>query len=91
MNKRIFDDFPTVDCNQCEIYYLNQCDGVVEGQERPCTAFKATRHVLIPQEIARLRTRLKWLYVGLGVMGVFQVILTISILILYLNIFGGLK
>lgn len=50
-----------VDCNQCENYYINRCDGVPKGKKRSCTAFKASRSVVIPEEIKRLKTRLKWL------------------------------
>lgn len=56
--KKIFDDFPTVDCNECEHWYDNRCDGVPVGSEKPCTAFKAVRRVNIPSEIERLRKAL---------------------------------
>lgn len=74
--KKIFEDFPTVDCNECESYYLNQCDGVVRGSERLCTAFIATRRVNIPQQIKWLKTRLKWLVVALSVAATWLLILT---------------
>lgn len=78
--KRIFDEWEEVDCNNCESYWINQCNGVGEAQERPCTAFKATRSVVIPQQIKWLKTRLKWLYVALGLMGI--VVIGLSIIIL---------
>ena len=63
-NKKVFDDFPTVDCNDCEQYYLNTCDGVSEAQNRPCTAFKPVRGMNMPKEIKSLRTQIFWLGVG---------------------------
>lgn len=60
-NKRIFEDFPEVDCNQCEPYWNNQCDGTLVGSEKRCKAFKATRKVDIPFEIKSLESALKWL------------------------------
>ncbi len=60
-NKKIFDDFPTVDCNECESWWLNQCDGVREGSQKPCTAFKVVRRVNIPSEIESLRKAVKYL------------------------------
>ena len=63
-NKKIFDDFPTVDCNECERYWLNQCDGVKpssEAQKVPCNSFLATRKVVIPQQIKRLQKSVFWL------------------------------
>lgn len=66
MCKSKFDDWSDVkDCNDCEHYWNKLCDGVPEGSERPCTAFKATRRVDIPLEIKSLRKRLNWLYVSL--------------------------
>ena len=52
--KRVFDDFPTVDCNECEHYWTNSCDGVPKGANRSCNSFKATRSVVIPKKIERL-------------------------------------
>lgn len=77
---KIFDDFPTVDCNECELYYLNQCDGVHKAQKRSCTTFKATRGIDIPKEIKWLKTRLKRLVGALIGLGVFQVIIILFIL-----------
>lgn len=55
--RKIFEDFPTVECNDCEHFWLNQCDGSNE-QERVCNAFLATRRVTLPEDVKRLRTRL---------------------------------
>ena len=60
-NKKIFDDFPKVDCNECEHYYTNACDGVSKGSERPCKTFLATRSVNIPAKIKSLEKAVKWL------------------------------
>ena len=64
-DKKIFEDFPEVECNQCEPYWTNQCDGASKGSERVCTGFKPVRSVKIPEEIKSLRERLKWLNVAL--------------------------
>jgi hypothetical protein len=74
-NKKIFDDFPTVDCNECESWWLNQCDGVTEGSQKLCTAFKAVRRVNIPLKIERLEKALKWLTRGMLVLGVLIIVL----------------
>ena len=57
MKPKIFDDFPTVDCNDCECYHDNTCDGTPVGQERHCTAFKATRRTDIPLQIKSLQRK----------------------------------
>lgn len=63
MEKSKFDDWSEVkDCNQCEPYWNNQCDGATVGTEMPCNAFVAVRRVSIPAEIEALKTHLKWLY-----------------------------
>ena len=65
MCKSKFDNWSDVkDCNDCEHYWNKLCDGVPEGSERRCTAFKATRSVEIPAEIDALKERLKWLSVS---------------------------
>lgn len=74
-----FDDFTfsTVDCNNCESWWLNQCDGANKGSQKLCTAFVAVRRVNIPSEIERLRERVKWLewVVGIGyiIIGLFMI------------------
>lgn len=59
---KIFDDFPTVECNECERYYLNQCDAniAVNGSKMPCKAFIPVRGVSIPKEVSRLKRAFKW-------------------------------
>jgi hypothetical protein len=59
---KIFDDFPTVECNECERYYLNQCDANMptNGSKMPCTAFIPVRGVSIPKELNRLKRAFKW-------------------------------
>ena len=63
-----FDDFTSakelVECNQCERYYINQCDGVKKGENKPCREFLATRKVNIPEEINALREQISWLKIG---------------------------
>ena len=57
-NNRIFDEYPTIDCNDCNHYWNNSCDGVKKGSERLCNAFIATRNVIIPEEIKSLKKAL---------------------------------
>lgn len=62
--KKIFEDFPTIDCNDCEHWWTNRCDGAKTSQNASktlCRTFKATRGVVIPEQIKWLKTRLKWL------------------------------
>ena len=87
MEQKIFDDFPSVDCNECELYWLNQCDGVHKARERTCNTFKASRSVVIPQEIKWLKTRLKWLVGALVLLGIIQIGILIIILKYYFGIF----
>ena len=67
--EKIFDDFPTIDCNECEHYYTNACDGVSEGLERPCKTFLATRRVNIPLEINSLKNDFKRLVIAFHILG----------------------
>ena len=53
----IFDE-SYVECNDCECYWNNSCDGSPERTERTCTAFKATRGIDIPPRVKTLEKRL---------------------------------
>lgn len=55
---KIFEDWEEVDCNNCERYWLNQCDGAKthgKGSNLPCTSFLATRSIVIPEQIKSLQ------------------------------------
>lgn len=68
MEKPIFDEWDDVkDCNTCQEYWNNTCDGSQIGVERPCKAFKAVRRVSIPEEIESLRSALKFVYGALAI------------------------
>lgn len=53
-----FEDWEQVDCNQCARYWDSSCDSVSEGKNRPCNSFLATRSVILPEEIKRLRNQI---------------------------------
>ena len=76
-NRKIFDDFPTVDCNECEScerWWLNQCDGVSVGSTKPCNSFLATRSILIPKQLKSLQRRIDWLSVIVAVLCLIKII-----------------
>ena len=56
-NNKRFEDWDTVDCNQCARYWDSSCDGV-NKEKRICQSFLATREVIIPEQIKKLNTRL---------------------------------
>lgn len=58
MDKKIFDDY-NVDCNDCQRYWNDQCDGVKPGSTRLCKEFLATRRTNIPDQIEKLSQRLE--------------------------------
>ena len=62
-DKKIFEDFPEVDCNECEHWWTNGCDGVSKGSTANCNSFSATRSVVIPHQIKKLERRVFWLSV----------------------------
>lgn len=51
-------EFPEVDCNECEHYWVNQCDGSNLGSKRLCKEFLATRQSNIPLEIKAIEKAL---------------------------------
>ena len=53
-----FSEWVEVDCNECQRYWDNSCDGckdTLKGSKTPCNSFLATRSVIIPLEIERLK------------------------------------
>lgn len=69
---KIFDEYH-VDCNECQRYWLDQCDGTPEATERHCTSFIATKKVDIPERIKVLEKRLQSLTGCTVVMGIILV------------------
>lgn len=72
-SNKIFDDFPTVECDNCESYWINQCDGVIQGSERLCKAFVAVRRESIPLKLKRLEKAFKWLVACVVILGVVSI------------------
>ena len=56
---KVFEEWEEVDCNECEMYWMNGCDGV--DKKRNCTSFKANRSVVIPEQIKELQKDIKHL------------------------------
>jgi hypothetical protein len=77
--KKIFDDFQEVSCNDCEHYWDTSCDGVPEGSKRLCNGFKATRSVILPAKIERLEKGLQRLTGACAVMAIGLVILALVV------------
>ena len=77
-NTVIFDDWKeVVDCNECQHYYNDTCDGVPKGTKRNCQSFLATRSVVIPNQIKELKRankRLWWAMFFLALANVFEII-----------------
>lgn len=82
-DKKIFEDFQRVDCNDCSHYWDDSCGGVKKGSEKRCTAFVATRRVDIPLEIKALRNDLKGVAVGSLFVGIALALHVLS------HLFGG--
>jgi hypothetical protein len=75
-----FEDWEEVNCNECEHYWTNSCDGVKKGSKIACNSFLATRSIIIPLQIKSLQRAFKWLLA----IDVFLFIAMIGILILVL-------
>lgn len=55
-----FDDYSEVnECTNCEHWWTSACDAPSFGSERPCSGFKASRRVSIPEDIKALQIALK--------------------------------
>lgn len=55
--RKIFEDYPEVDCNGCELYWTDRCDSAGRTP-KDCKFYKATRAVVIPAQLDDLEHRL---------------------------------
>lgn len=60
-SKKRFEEWKRVECEDCDHWWNDSCDGVTEGVERRCTAFKATRRVVLPAKIEAVEKALEGL------------------------------
>ena len=63
--RKVFDDFPQVSCNDCEHWWLNQCDGTEKDEHKVCHSFLATRHIVIPEKLKRLERKIDGLSISI--------------------------
>lgn len=85
--KKIFEDFPEVDCNRCETYWNSQCDGASVNSPRPCKHFKAVRRVNIPEELKSTQKSLRRLWKLTRFLWILQII--VNLLEIFKDYFGG--
>jgi hypothetical protein len=79
-----------VDCNDCQHYYDNTCDGVSKGSTRLCKQFKAVRGINMPEEIKSLQNGLKSLVESDRRVWAAQIIVDIGLVIhLIVELIGG--
>lgn len=57
MNSRFDDWEDVVDCNECQRYYDNSCDGTKVGYKKKCNSFVATRSSDLPARLSNLEAR----------------------------------
>lgn len=57
-----FDDWSSVvDCNGCDHYQSNRCDGVKVGEKRRCESYVAVRRIDLPARLKVLEDQVIWL------------------------------
>jgi hypothetical protein len=78
--QKVFDDFKEVDCEGCESWQLNQCDGVPVGSQRSCTAYKAVRRLNTPLQIKALQKGYKDLTRASTINSICIILLTLVLL-----------
>ena len=69
-NNKRFEDWIEVECNNCERYWINQCDGAKPPLNRsrmPCNSFLATRGTNIPLQIKSLKKANKRVWWALSI------------------------
>lgn len=59
MNSRFDDWDDLVDCNKCQRYYDDTCDGTKVGYKKKCNSYVATRSSDLPARIGKLEKRVR--------------------------------
>ena len=55
---KIFDEYE-VECNNCQRYWLDQCDATKVDDTKPCNSYIATRKMDIPDKVKVLDDKVK--------------------------------
>lgn len=58
-DRKVFEDYPTASCNECEHYWNDACDSIAVGKTKECKFYKATRAVVIPAQLEQLQKEIK--------------------------------
>lgn len=58
-SNKIFDMNPIVDCNRCQHYYQNNCDGVKPTTTKKCRDFIATRNYDLETNFEQLEAHIQ--------------------------------
>ncbi len=82
MADKRFSEWEEVDCNECTHYWDDSCSGVSKGEYRNCTSFKATRNVVIPQQIKELQKDRKWITILLALQVIFDLVVAYNLVVI---------
>lgn len=80
-DRKIFEEVE-VDCNDCQAYWLNQCDGANHHTTK-CVSYIPTKRVDIPVKIQALEHKVNALIRGVVALSIGVILLSIGM------IFGG--
>lgn len=78
-HSKIFDDYE-VECNDCQHYWDDTCDGVPIAKKRNCTSFIATRTTDIPLQITFVNKKVDRLKIAIAIVGVIDIILGVLLI-----------
>lgn len=76
---KIFDDYE-VECNDCQHYWDDTCDGVPIGTKRKCDSFIATRTTDIPLQLSFVKKKVDRLKIAIAIVGVIDIILGVLLI-----------
>lgn len=84
-DKKRFEEYPIVECDNCTHYWDNSCDGLSESQERVCETFLATRRINSLEKIKWLESALIRARKACVILGVVS---GVNLLLLLLHLMG---
>lgn len=76
-----FDDWVEVECNNCERYWTDQCDGVQEGKTKPCGSYLACRKTDYAKRLREVEKKVETLEIFKGIITLAVLLLAVAILV----------
>lgn len=80
-DEKRFDDWVEVECNDCERYWTDQCDGLPEGKTKPCGSYMACRKTDYAKRLRAVEKKTEDLEISKTILGIAVILLAVARLV----------